>query len=84
MLADDEVPLSGPAKRRLYAQLGGYEASKREGDATLRAEVTGSGLPLTLVNPSTVIGHATTPVAPRRRDTSIAVRMSARPTPVLR
>ena len=60
MLADDEVPLSGPAKRRLYAQLGGYEASKCEGDAILRAEATGSGLPLTLVNPSTVIGHATT------------------------
>ncbi len=60
ILAADEVPVSGPARRRLYAQLGGYEASKREGDATLRAEATGSGLPLTLVNPSTVNGHATT------------------------
>jgi pimeloyl-ACP methyl ester carboxylesterase len=34
MLAADEVPLSNPARSRLYAQLGGYEASKREGDAT--------------------------------------------------
>jgi hypothetical protein len=34
MLAADEVPLSGPARGRLNAQLGGYEASKREGDAT--------------------------------------------------
>ncbi|MEV8632275.1 alpha/beta fold hydrolase [Streptosporangium sp. NPDC051023] len=43
----------GPAD---YRRDGAYEASKREGDAAVRARAREIGLPLTIVNPSTVIG----------------------------
>ncbi|WP_203185546.1 alpha/beta fold hydrolase [Streptomyces pratensis] len=40
-----------------YRRDGAYEASKREGDATARARASALGVPLTVVNPSTVIGQ---------------------------
>ncbi|MEV0173298.1 SDR family oxidoreductase [Streptomyces sp. NPDC050803] len=50
-----------PAESRLmYAELGAYEASKTEGDAAVRVTAPELGVPLTVVNPSTVIGHSTT------------------------
>ncbi|MFD5874383.1 alpha/beta fold hydrolase [Streptomyces sp. NPDC060322] len=39
-----------------YRRDGAYEASKREGDATVRARARELGVPLTVANPSTVIG----------------------------
>lgn len=39
-----------------YAALGAYEASKAEGDFAVRERARESGVPLTVVNPSTVIG----------------------------
>ncbi|MET9590357.1 alpha/beta fold hydrolase [Streptomyces sp. NPDC006516] len=39
-----------------YRRDGAYEASKREGDATARARARELGVPLTVANPSTVIG----------------------------
>ncbi|WBB61760.1 alpha/beta fold hydrolase [Streptomyces sp. WMMC500] len=57
-------PLPHPAPEgrlaRLYRHYGAYEASKHEADAALRAEAAASAVPLTLVNPATVIGHART------------------------
>ncbi len=43
----------GPAD---YPRDGAYEASKREGDAAVRARARELGIPLTIVNPSTVVG----------------------------
>ncbi|WP_329498895.1 alpha/beta fold hydrolase [Kitasatospora herbaricolor] len=43
-----------------YARLGAYEASKLEGDAAVRVEAGGLDVPLTVVNPSSVIGHSVT------------------------
>ncbi|MFD7983287.1 alpha/beta fold hydrolase [Kitasatospora indigofera] len=43
-----------------YARLGAYEASKLEGDAAVRVEAVRLGVPLTVVNPSSVIGHSVT------------------------
>ncbi|HWU08657.1 MAG TPA: alpha/beta fold hydrolase [Streptomyces sp.] len=40
-----------------YRRDGAYEASKREGDATARTRARELGVPLTVVNPSTVIGQ---------------------------
>ncbi|MEU9061914.1 alpha/beta fold hydrolase [Streptomyces sp. NPDC048430] len=40
-----------------YARDGAYEASKREGDAATRARARDLGVPLTVANPSTVIGQ---------------------------
>ncbi len=45
---------------RLYRKAGAYEASKVEADATVRALAERDGLPLSIVNPSTVIGHSAT------------------------
>jgi nucleoside-diphosphate-sugar epimerase len=45
---------------RLYRRYGAYEASKREGDAAVRAIAGQEGIPLTMVNPATVIGHSVT------------------------
>jgi nucleoside-diphosphate-sugar epimerase/pimeloyl-ACP methyl ester carboxylesterase len=57
-------PLPHPAPEdelvRLYRHYGAYEASKHEADAALRAHATAAGVPLTLVNPATVIGHSRT------------------------
>lgn len=39
-----------------YRRLGAYEASKIEGDAVVRSRARELGVPLTLANPSTVIG----------------------------
>ncbi|MCB8900951.1 MULTISPECIES: alpha/beta fold hydrolase [unclassified Streptomyces] len=39
-----------------YARLGAYEASKIEGDLAVRARADALGVPLTIANPSTVIG----------------------------
>ncbi|MDD9379809.1 alpha/beta fold hydrolase [Streptomyces sp. ZAF1911] len=39
-----------------YAGLGAYEASKFEGDLAVRARARALGVPLTIANPSTVIG----------------------------
>ncbi|MER7130671.1 alpha/beta fold hydrolase [Streptosporangium saharense] len=44
----------GPADHR---RDGAYEASKREGDAAVRARARELGVPLTVVNPSTVVGE---------------------------
>ncbi|MEO3885342.1 alpha/beta fold hydrolase [Nonomuraea sp. B5E05] len=44
----------------LYRRLGAYEASKREGDAAVRRAAAEQGVPLTVVNPATVIGHSAT------------------------
>ena len=53
-------PPVGPGEESPVRPARRLRGLQREGDAALRAEATGSGLPLTLVNPSTVIGHATT------------------------
>ncbi|TYB62274.1 alpha/beta fold hydrolase [Nonomuraea sp. PA05] len=39
-----------------YRRLGAYEASKVEGDAAVRARARERGIPLSIANPSTVIG----------------------------
>ncbi|MEU9339720.1 alpha/beta fold hydrolase [Streptomyces sp. NPDC048278] len=39
-----------------YRRLGAYEASKQEGDAAVRARAGELGVPLSVANPSTVIG----------------------------
>jgi nucleoside-diphosphate-sugar epimerase len=45
--------------RRLYKQVGAYEASKLEADYLVR-RATVEGLPVTILNPATVIGSAQT------------------------
>ncbi|MFC6543873.1 alpha/beta fold hydrolase [Nonomuraea salmonea] len=39
-----------------YRRLGAYEASKKEGDAAVRARARARGIPLTIANPSTAVG----------------------------
>ncbi|MFW6725300.1 alpha/beta fold hydrolase [Streptomyces sp. MAR4 CNY-716] len=58
----EPLPHPAPEARltRLYRRYGAYEASKHEADAALRAVAAASGVPLTLVNPATVIGHSRT------------------------
>ncbi|RKN35891.1 alpha/beta fold hydrolase [Streptomyces hoynatensis] len=48
--------VSGTGLTPDYARQGAYEASKTEADLALRARAGELGVPLTLVNPSTVIG----------------------------
>ncbi|MEV0146681.1 MULTISPECIES: alpha/beta fold hydrolase [unclassified Nonomuraea] len=48
--------VSGPGGRPDYAGLGAYEASKVEGDLAVRARARELDVPLTIANPSTVIG----------------------------
>ncbi|MDT0343980.1 alpha/beta fold hydrolase [Streptomyces litchfieldiae] len=48
--------VSAPEGSPDYARLGAYEASKLEGDLALRARAGELGIPLTIANPSTVIG----------------------------
>lgn len=43
-----------------YKRLGAYEASKVESDAVVQATTLALNVPLTIVNPSTVIGHSHT------------------------
>jgi dihydroflavonol-4-reductase len=54
------VPWADDRRNALYSRLGAYEASKREGDAVVRARAIELGVPLTIVNPSSVIGHSET------------------------
>ncbi|WP_405366022.1 alpha/beta fold hydrolase [Kitasatospora sp. NBC_00039] len=53
-------PLPAPEADALYARLGAYEASKQLGDAAVRVTAARLGVPLTTVNPSSVIGHSVT------------------------
>lgn len=48
--------VSAPEGRPDYARQGAYEASKFEGDLAVRARARALGIPLTIANPSTVIG----------------------------
>ncbi|TDD75653.1 NAD-dependent epimerase/dehydratase family protein [Actinomadura darangshiensis] len=43
-----------------YRRYGAYEASKREGDAAVRAVAEEEGVPVTAVHPASVIGHSVT------------------------
>jgi nucleoside-diphosphate-sugar epimerase len=45
---------------KLYRRKGAYEGSKTEGDAAVRVVAAHLGVPLTVVNPSSVIGHSAT------------------------
>ncbi|HUR08027.1 MAG TPA: alpha/beta fold hydrolase [Nonomuraea sp.] len=53
-------PLPEAELVKLYRGKGAYEGSKTEGDAAVRVVAAQLGVPLTVVNPSTVIGHSTT------------------------
>ncbi|MET9614663.1 alpha/beta fold hydrolase [Kitasatospora indigofera] len=53
-------PLPPQEADERYARLGAYEASKLEGDAAVRVEAVRLGVPLTVVNPSSVVGHSVT------------------------
>ncbi|MDH6708908.1 nucleoside-diphosphate-sugar epimerase [Kitasatospora sp. MAA19] len=55
-----QYPLDPRATTALYARLGAYEASKQLGDAAVRVTAPRLGVPLTTVNPSSVIGHSRT------------------------
>lgn len=46
--------------RRIYRELGAYEASKVEADAVVQTEANRLGVPWSIVNPSTVSGIAAT------------------------
>lgn len=56
------VPAPWPPRhrRRIYRRFGAYEASKIEADAVVRALAAELGVPLTVVNPGTVIGDSRT------------------------
>ena len=53
-------PIPEAELAKLYESKGAYEASKTEGDAAVRVVAAQLGVPLTVVNPSSVIGHSTT------------------------
>ncbi|MGW6916441.1 alpha/beta fold hydrolase [Kitasatospora sp. NPDC054939] len=53
-------PLPAHEVDTLYARLGAYEASKTIGDSAVRVMAGRLGVPLTTVNPSSVIGHSET------------------------
>ncbi|MER7757629.1 SDR family oxidoreductase [Kitasatospora sp. NPDC097643] len=55
-----QYPLDPRTTAALYARLGAYEASKQLGDAAVRVTAPRLGVPLTTVNPSSVIGHSRT------------------------
>ena len=54
------VPWSDERRRRVYATLGAYEASKVEADAVLQAVADELRVPWSIVNPATVIGDSAT------------------------
>lgn len=54
------VPWSPQRISAEYDRLGAYEASKSESDAVVQAAAHALGVALTIVNPSTVIGHSLT------------------------
>ncbi|MFD0688748.1 alpha/beta fold hydrolase [Actinomadura fibrosa] len=53
-------PLPEADAERLYRDGGAYEGSKAEGDAAVRAVAARLDVPLTVVNPSSVVGDSTT------------------------
>ncbi|MGP3937166.1 alpha/beta fold hydrolase [Nonomuraea sp. KM88] len=53
-------PLPEAELVELYRDKGAYEGSKIEGDAAVRVVAAQLGTPLTVVNPSSVIGHSLT------------------------
>ncbi|MGH8877591.1 MAG: alpha/beta fold hydrolase, partial [Stackebrandtia sp.] len=53
-------PMPDSERDRLYRDKGAYEGSKAEADEAVRAMAEEQGVPLTVVNPATVIGHGTT------------------------
>lgn len=53
-------PVPEDESAALYRRYGAYEASKREGDAAVRAVAAHEGVPVTAVHPATVIGHSAT------------------------
>ncbi|MGW4407807.1 alpha/beta fold hydrolase [Nonomuraea sp. NPDC004702] len=53
-------PLPEAELAALYRDKGAYEGSKAEGDAAVRVAAARLGVPLTVVNPSSVIGHSLT------------------------
>ncbi|WP_280505598.1 alpha/beta fold hydrolase, partial [Nocardia farcinica] len=57
---NDAVEWSAEHTRRVYRDLGPYEASKVEADAVVRREARRRGVRWTVVNPSTVSGVAAT------------------------
>jgi len=54
------VPWSDEHRTAAYRELGAYEASKVESDAIFQARALESGIPWTIVNPSSVIGDSAT------------------------
>jgi nucleoside-diphosphate-sugar epimerase len=54
------VPWSAQRRTADYARLGAYEASKVESDAVVQATAQELDVPLTIANPSTVIGNSVT------------------------
>jgi nucleoside-diphosphate-sugar epimerase len=59
------VPWTAERIAREYRRLGAYEASKVESDAVVQAAALDLGVPLTVVNPSTVIGDSRTGESPQ-------------------
>ncbi len=57
---DERYPLPTASLEKLYQDHGAYGGSKKEGDVTVRVVAAELGVPLTVVNPSGVIGHSTT------------------------
>jgi nucleoside-diphosphate-sugar epimerase len=54
------IPWSDEHRRKTYARLGAYEASKVEADAVFQATADRLGVPWSIVNPSSVIGDSAT------------------------
>lgn len=54
------MPWSVQKRQREYKRLGAYEASKVESDAIVQARAAELGVPLTIANPASVIGHSGT------------------------
>ncbi|WP_406236790.1 alpha/beta fold hydrolase [Nocardia sp. NBC_01009] len=57
---EPRYPLPEEELAKLYRGKGAYEGSKTEADAAMRVIAAQSGVPLTVVNPSSVIGHSET------------------------
>jgi nucleoside-diphosphate-sugar epimerase/pimeloyl-ACP methyl ester carboxylesterase len=57
---EERYPLPAASLEQLYRDHGAYGGSKKEGDLAVRIVAAELGVPLTLVNPSGVIGHSTT------------------------
>ena len=59
------VPWTTERVQREYSRLGAYEASKVESDAVVQADAGRLGVPLTIVNPASVIGDSLTGETPQ-------------------